>query len=170
MSRNLFLFPIGLMFGFAAGFLMAGSYGVTFDGHDHDTDHHAAQDTGARADASDGNGHAEHASRDVSDWPERPEVRLAAERDPSAGWNITIITENFRFLPPPGQEDDNIGSGHAHLYVNGTKLARVYGPWFHLDPLPPGRHIIRATLNTHDHRGLTAGGEEIAAEVELHVD
>jgi hypothetical protein len=32
--------------------------------------------------------------------------------------------------------------GNAHLYVNGKKLARLWGGWYHLEHLRPGDNRV----------------------------
>jgi hypothetical protein len=59
------------------------------------------------------------------------------------------------------------GEGHIHLHIDGNKTARVYGEWFHLDPLPPGGQELSATLNTNDHRSYAVDGEVIEARAEV---
>lgn len=55
--------------------------------------------------------------------------------------------------------------GHAHLYLNGAKVARVYGTAFHLSDLPEGQHTITVTLNTNDHSDLALDGRLIEDSV-----
>ncbi len=96
-----------------------------------------------------------------------PRISLLAERDPHSGWNLQLFAQNFRFMPEAVNQDAQPGSGHAHLYVDGGKRARLYGPWFHLPDLGKGTHQIRVTLNSNDHRVLAMYGEPIAATLEL---
>ncbi|HEY9597498.1 MAG TPA: hypothetical protein V6D33_07495, partial [Cyanophyceae cyanobacterium] len=51
--------------------------------------------------------------------------------------------------------------GHAHLYVNGKKLTRLYGSWYYLSNLTPGSHKITVTLNTNRHENLIHNGQVI---------
>ena len=57
--------------------------------------------------------------------------------------------------------------GHAHLYLNGVKVARLYGTAYHLSDLPDGQHTITVTLNTNDHSDLALDGRLIEASVEV---
>lgn len=54
------------------------------------------------------------------------------------------------------------GEGHAHLYVDGQKIARLYGKWYHIEELSPGQHEITVTLNANDHREYAVNGENIS--------
>ncbi|WP_369682774.1 hypothetical protein [Roseovarius sp. M141] len=55
------------------------------------------------------------------------------------------------------------GEGHAHVYVNGEKLGRLYGAWMHLPRLPPGEVIVLVTLNSNTHGPLAVDGTLFAA-------
>ncbi|MFU8825273.1 MAG: hypothetical protein ACNA7N_13620, partial [Yoonia sp.] len=77
-----------------------------------------------------------------------PQFAVAVEKDLMDGWNVTITTMNFTFTPEMVNSDNVDNTGHAHLYVNGMKLARLYGPHFHLHDLPEGEHEISVTLSS----------------------
>ncbi|SFR17985.1 hypothetical protein [Poseidonocella sedimentorum] len=161
MNRALPLFAIGLIFGGGLGFTLAAGYGITFDGHDHgDPAHHGAA------------AQAPHASHDHGALIEvapagRPTLDLEIFPDPSNGWNLKLITENFTFAPQNASRANASGEGHAHVYANGVKLGRVYGNWVHLDGLPQGEVDITVSLNANDHSGLAVNGAPIAASVTI---
>jgi hypothetical protein len=98
-----------------------------------------------------------------------PEVKVHVIPDINGGWNIHIATKNFKFAPSKSGSPDEMGEGHAHLYINGKKAARVYSHWFHT-PLPSGTNKIRVTLNSNTHRDYYVEGKPIAAEVEVSED
>lgn len=165
MNRTLSLFVIGLIFGGGIGFTIAAGTGATFDGHDHgDPSHHAA---GMAHGASD---HAAMHDTPV-DVPaaDAPQVAIAITPDPMAGYNLHIMTENFTFSPQNASRTNVTGEGHAHVYINGQKLGRVYGPWMHLDGLPKGEVEIEVSLNTNDHSPLAVNGTPIAASQTISV-
>lgn len=105
--------------------------------------------------------HAHHGTIDVSGDPAVPWVDLGVHQDAISGMNLEIITENFRFAPEHASTEHVAGEGHAHLYVDGTKIARLYSRWFHMAELAPGSHTIRVTLNANSHEEFTAAGEVI---------
>jgi hypothetical protein len=165
MGRGLGLFVIGLVFGGGLGFTLAAGYGVTFDGHDHsDPAAHGAadQDAGAHAMVHD-------TPLDVS-AVDAPEVSLMLSEDPVAGYNLEIKTRNFEFAPKETGAAPVPGRGHAHVYVNGEKIARVYGPWLHIPALPTGEAVVEVTLNANDHRSLAVAGVPIAASTRMIVE
>lgn len=99
-----------------------------------------------------------------------PQVAVTAVADPMGGWNIHIQTRDFEFTPEQTNGEPNPGGGHAHLSVDGYKYARVYGPWYHLKTLTPGRHAIQVTLNANDHSTWGHQGEPISSTVFVEQD
>jgi copper(I)-binding protein len=143
------------------------------DGHAHqhghgkthqDGDGHAHQHGHGKAHQH-GQGHGHHQILDLPADDDAPSLSLAAEPDAAGGWNLHVMTENFRFAPENVNSDHQAGEGHAHLYVDGKKVARLYGPWYHLGKLMPGRHELKVTLNANDHRPLAVDGAPLAAVV-----
>lgn len=69
------------------------------------------------------------------------------------GYNVQILSKNFKFTPASINRKNVANEGHAHLYVNGAKIARVYGNWFHLPAsfLQPGVNAVSVSLNANDH-------------------
>ncbi|WP_311201703.1 hypothetical protein [Sulfitobacter sp. S190] len=158
--RTFALFVIGLVFGAAGGFVVAAGNGITFDGHDHaDPAHHGGMDHAAM--------HDQPLELDAAD---APTLDIALSADPMAGYNLHIMAGNFSFDPRSASLDHAPGRGHAHVYINGDKWGRVYGPWVHLDNLPAGDVEIRVTLNSNDHRPLSVDGSAIAATTNVTVE
>lgn len=94
-----------------------------------------------------------------------PEVALTADKDPKGGWNLTLTVENFTFTPEAVNGENNPNTGHAHVYVDGQKSARLYGPHFHLPDLQPGLREITVVLNSNDHSYYSVDGQRIEARV-----
>lgn len=115
-------------------------------------------------------GHAHkngHGQVEVSSFTAIPSLSLEVSRDAFAGWNIHLVIKNFRFTPEHVNENPIAGEGHAHLHVDGKKIARMYGAWFHLGNLSPGPHSIRVTLNANNHAELVLHGKPIAVSKEI---
>lgn len=151
--RTLALFVIGLVFGGGIGFVTAAGMGVTFDGHDHaDPAHHAGS-----AD------HAAHDSQlDFGDGGSALGLSMDLTKDPVAGYNLHLRGLNGFTMAPQNAGLANVpGEGHAHVYVNGTKIARLYGQWFHIPALPSGENRVTVTLNANDHSTYTLDGDPI---------
>lgn len=113
---------------------------------------------------------ATHAALAIAADESAPSVQLHAIKDPVAGWNLHIVTDNFRFAPERAGQPHVLGEGHAHLFVDKVKIARVYGSWFHLAKLPPGEHRLKVTLNTNDHKNYVVGDQAIGDEIILSFD
>lgn len=82
---------------------------------------------------------------------------------PGAGWNLNVITTNFTFDAKSAGLENVEGHGHAHVYVNGVKLGRVYGAWHHIGALPLGENEVTVALYANDHSALTSGGVKITS-------
>ena len=99
---------------------------------------------------------------------EAPSVELEVAEDPwGTGWTVQVVTEDFAFAP------ERLGElhpqeGHAHLYLDGEKIGRIYGPWYALPAadVPAGEHELTVTLNANDDHAVWAvDGEPIEASV-----
>jgi hypothetical protein len=114
-----------------------------------------------------GHGHAHDKMREAKEAP--PTVALEVTPDSVGGYNLHLVTVNFRFSPDKAGTGTEGVEGHAHLYVNGEKKARVYGPWFHMPDgwLAAGENTVRVTLNDNVHNVWAVGGKPVAAEVIL---
>lgn len=93
----------------------------------------------------------------------KPSVELTISKDPMSGWNLHINTANYRFTPEEVNRNNVANQGHAHLYIDGYKMARIYSHWYHIKDLTPGEHIVRITLNANDHSEFAYNGEHMAA-------
>ncbi|MEO9525809.1 hypothetical protein [Roseibium sp.] len=174
MERSLALFVIGLIFGGGIGFVTAAGYGVTFDGHDHGDPaaHQAHAPAAHRPDGHSGHdmsGHTHDELVSVPAGPGAPSVKIAVTPDPASGFNLHIMTENFTFAPEHASQEHVPGEGHAHVYVNGEKVTRHYGPWLHLPALPEGEAVVEVTLNTNDHKMLAVGDKPLKASLKVRV-
>ncbi len=113
--------------------------------------------------SGDGHEHAHaHSAIEVSadHAPRVTEVKVL--KDPVGGYNLFVSTENFEFAPDLVNLVHADGKGHAHIYVDGVKIARIYGPAYHIETLTPGERKIEVTLNANDHREFAVNGTKIA--------
>lgn len=88
---------------------------------------------------------------------------LATTVDAAGGLHIRIVTENWRWAPEEVNQESRPGVGHAHIYANGEKLSRIYGPEHYVAGLPPGNYEIKVDLNDNAHNALTINGTPLAA-------
>ncbi|MBD2576897.1 hypothetical protein H6G50_04275 [Oscillatoria sp. FACHB-1406] len=110
-----------------------------------------------------------HGMRDIPHGQPVPRVDLIVHPDEKIGWNLEIRLENFRFAPERVNIDSSTVEGHAHLFVNGQKVTRLYSNWYYLPELPSGRNEIKVSLNTNQHEMLMHDGKEIAATAIINV-
>lgn len=108
-----------------------------------------------------------HTLLEIADGTPVPTITHLVFPDDKDGYNIQILTENFTFSPSMINREPAENEGHAHLYVNGQKVQRVYGHWVHLpsDALVPGANAVRVTLNANDHSEWAFQGVAISSTV-----
>lgn len=127
--------------------------------------------------AGEGHGHGmahgaasmQHRTLEVGDATAPPTVKLTVAKDPKAGWNLHAQVENFRFAPERASMAHVPGEGHAHLFIDGKKITRLYGEWYHIPTLAPGTRKITVTLNANSHEDLTIKGQPISDTCEVRV-
>ena len=109
--------------------------------------------------------HHSHATREAADPENAPTVTsLSVWQDPDKGWNLSFATDNFTFTPDYVGGEHVANEGHAHLYVNGEKLARLYSTDYHIESLPQGENTIRVSLNTNKHDEYVVDGQSTGRE------
>lgn len=89
-----------------------------------------------------------------------PSVNLTVHKDSLKGYNLQAKVSHFRFAPENVNQAAKPGEGHAHIYVNGKKITRLYGSWYYLE-LPPGKNAIAVSLNANSHETLAHNGKII---------
>ncbi|MBV1866042.1 MAG: hypothetical protein KUG74_16625 [Rhodobacteraceae bacterium] len=164
MQRSLSLLIIGLFFGGGLGFLLAAANGVTLDSHDHS---HDVAETEINHDD-----HGDHHDTAVSVAADEnaPTLAIALHKDPMAGWNLEVKTTNFLFAPEHASMANADGEGHAHVYINGQKLGRLYGGWMHIGTLPKGEVDVTVSLNANDHSPLSVGDTLLSVSKIIQVE
>lgn len=96
-------------------------------------------------------------------------VRIGATVKPGGNVQVFITTENWSWAPDDVDTDHVPGSGHAHIYVDGEKIDRVFGPTYVLTGLSPGVREVRVTLNANSHNELLVDGEPVEDTVMVTV-
>ncbi len=112
---------------------------------------------------------AAHPRFDLPAGSPKMSVELTPLRDEHGGWALHIVTRNFIFAPQNAGKADVLGEGHAHLYVNGKKMGRVYGEWFHTT-LGKGINRLKVTLNTNSHQDYWQDGAPVTHAIEVEED
>ncbi len=124
-----------------------------------------SDDAADRGHGDDAHGH--HSTLEIPAHQPVPTVTLTAHPDPVSGWNLEVETEHWVFAPERVNQSSLTTEGHAHLYVNGEKITRLYGHWFYLPSLPSGEHTLTVGLNANGHEDLVHGGQPIEATVTI---
>ena len=96
-----------------------------------------------------------------------PTVTLNVFPLPDGSFNLQLRTSNFTFTPQNIDKAPVLGEGHAHLYVDGVKIARLYGEWSHVPTLPPDSDLLTVSLYANNHQGFAVDGEIISSSVSL---
>jgi len=93
-----------------------------------------------------------------------PSVDIKITKDANEGYNLQIITKNFKFVPEKVNKANTFNEGHAYLYINGKKN-RIYSEWYHIskDQLSQPLNQIRLTLNSNDHSEYVVSSRPIEA-------
>ncbi|WP_017300152.1 hypothetical protein [Nodosilinea nodulosa] len=164
LKSTLGLFTMALTLVLGSGHLVARA--------DSDHGHTPSHDMGTSSDMGDGHDMEEghhHGILEIPAGQPVPTVMLMVYPDPVQGWNLEVQTTNFRFAPEHVNQANLPGEGHAHLYVNGEKTSRIYGPWLHLPQLPSGQSELTVGLNANGHEALTHDGQKIESTVVVEV-
>ena len=146
----------------------AGAFGINFHAFAPAPDTAATTTTAAATGMDAGAGHSAMSHGPIeSAIPISVGVTAAAEEH--GGVNVRIDAANWRWAPENVNGANIAGEGHAHIYVNGAKINRVYGPDYHIKDLPPGEHQIRVTLNANSHNALLVDGQPVEAATTVTV-
>lgn len=82
---------------------------------------------------------------------------------------LRIVTRNFTFTDICVSDADAVPVGHAHVIVDGVKVASAYDPVVVIGPLAPGAHEITVVLRGQDHRALLGEDGLVKADVTIEV-
>jgi hypothetical protein len=106
----------------------------------------------------------DHAHKSVEAKNPYPSVDIKIVKDSVSGYNLQLVTKNFKFTPENINKAVIMNEGHAHLYINGKKI-RIYSEWYHIDDgqLDQPINQIRVTLNANDHSEYRVGARPIEA-------
>ena len=116
-------------------------------------------------------GEMDHGILDISNEKSIPIIEeFKLIEDPMSGWNVYLQVSNFRFAPEQASQPHREGEGHAHLYINGSKIARIYSNWFHIPELLKDRNEIKITLNSNDHQTFAIGDAVIEKVIISEID
>ena len=119
-----------------------------------------------------------HMPIDVPDTVAVPALSLHIVKDIMSGYNLTLKVQRYTLIAPPEDISSMMGlmeahinkksgfiEGHAHLYVNGIKIQRIYGEHIHIPQnlFKNGINTVSVTLNNHGHMYWVADGKQVLA-------
>ena len=90
-------------------------------------------------------------------------VSVSAAPDDESGANLSIATTGLTFAPDKVDQPHVPGEGHAHVYVDGVKLGRVFANDHYISDMDPGERTIRITLNANSHEQYAIDGQPVEA-------
>lgn len=97
-----------------------------------------------------------------------PQAELKITKDPTGGFNVRVKSKNFLWRPASASMEHVNGEGHAHVYLDGRKIMRIYDQWFHLNTYQfatrAGNQLVSIELVGNDHAPYTIHGLPIGAE------
>ena len=97
-----------------------------------------------------------------------PKAALTIKKDPTGGFNVEVVTSNFVWRPEMASMKHVPGQGHAHVFLDGRKIMRIYNEWFHLNTYQfstrPGEQLLSIEFVGNDHAPYTIEGLPVGAE------
>ncbi len=99
-----------------------------------------------------------------------PTIEISVTEDPKSGWNLFADVPDLTFSPENVGSEPADGEGHLHLYIDGEKVTRLYGPWWHIPSLEAGTHQIMVEVSANDHTPYGSNGVAITAMTTIEVD
>ncbi|WP_298942015.1 hypothetical protein [uncultured Psychromonas sp.] len=124
-----------------------------------------------------------HLPINVPDNIATPALSLHLVKDAMSGYNLTLQLQRYTLIPPPEgvssmmelmkasiNKKSGFVEGHAHLYVNGIKIQRIYGKHIHINQslFKNGINTVSVTLNNHGHMYWVAHDKKVLST--LYVD
>lgn len=102
-----------------------------------------------------------------------PSAKLIVTKDPTGGFNVQVQTSRFTWRPDMASMKHVEGEGHAHVYLDGRKIMRIYNNWFHLNTFQfatkSGEQLVSIELVGNDHAPYTTEGLPVGAEALVEV-
>ena len=99
-----------------------------------------------------------------------PTIQIMPPTTPNAdGFKVQLALDNIELVVAPDGAAHIDGQGHAHIYLNGLKLGRLYEDNFEIGSLQPGNYALRIGLNTNDHRPYVTSGQPVDTVFEFRI-
>ena len=94
-----------------------------------------------------------------------PTATMDIVKDPTGGFNVRVVTANFTWRPEMASMEYVPGEGHAHVFLDGRKIMRIYNEWFHLNTYQfatrAGKQLVSVEFVGNDHAPYTIQGAPV---------
>jgi hypothetical protein len=94
-----------------------------------------------------------------------PTAFLEIKKDPTGGFNVHVVTTKFKWRPEMASMKYVPGEGHAHVFLDGRKIMRIYNEWFHLNTFQfatrAGEQLLTVEFVGNDHAPYTIQGSPV---------
>ena len=109
---------------------------------------------------------SKHGYKEINNDSIIPQItNLKINKDAMSGWNLYFETKNFHLKPENLNAKHLPGQGHAHLLMNGQKVARIYSNWYHISNSDKTIQEVELILTTNSHETMTLNGQPIAKKL-----
>lgn len=98
-----------------------------------------------------------------------PELALEASEAQDGSWLLRIDARGFLFTALCVADAAALPVGHAHVILDGRKIASAFAPIVDLGALPPGVHLAQVVLRAQDHRALVGSHGLVQARIVISV-
>ncbi|WP_299726435.1 hypothetical protein [uncultured Tateyamaria sp.] len=98
-----------------------------------------------------------------------PRVDVQASALGGGRYLIKLQASDFMFTDLCVADAEAIPVGHAHVHVNGEKVASAYTPIVEIELSEPGTHVIDVVLRGQDHRPIIARDGLVQGQLHITV-
>ncbi|WP_186775444.1 YHYH protein [Rubripirellula tenax] len=114
-------------------------------------------------------GHSHDMTETVAANSNNPPSVLLHATPNSSGIEVHLSLSNFELSSKNVDQAHIDGQGHAHLYLDGVKVTRLFDNTYQLDNVATGSHTVSVELVSNDHRVYSIAGHSIEAIAEVTV-
>ena len=100
-----------------------------------------------------------------------PQIQLSTTGGFSTnGSDVVVSVENFIFTRIEDSAAHVPNEGHAHAYLNGLKLGRIFEPNFSLGPVLEGTYDLMISLNSNNHSPYMNDGIPVSSTLSFSIE
>lgn len=156
---------IVIVLGAALGFVAAGGdEDSSSDTQVNKTETHSDGDSHSHSD-KEGHSHGDLEPYEFASHDAVPSVAIQSVKENKDGeWVLGVNFENLEIREDKVDQENVPGEGHAHVYVNGEKVSRLFAEEYTFEDPLKGGDVVSVEINTNDHRPYTHDGVAIDDE------